>query len=130
MGSIKAKTIQQSDILRLEAEMNNLWGELNTCNIPHATRMDMEGALTHCEEGLKAVLSGEMHVQKLQEELKTCDQKLALSAIQQAENEVPKSEHTASCFLALENIRKELTGGRLTPVKARHEVKNVMRHHI
>lgn len=129
MGVVKAKEIQQSDILRLEAEMNNLWGELNTCNIPHSTRMDMESKLSGCEEQFKAVLGGGASFRDLETNLGTCDQALAFAAIQQAENELPKSEHTSSCFLALENIRHELTEGHITPVKARHEVKGIMRHH-
>ena len=58
MAGVKVKTTQQSDILHLESEMNNLWGELNTCNIPHSTRMDMESKLSGCEEQFKAVLGG------------------------------------------------------------------------
>ncbi len=126
---VKAKEIQHSDILHLEAEMNNLWGELNTCNIPHSTRMDMEGKLAGCEEQFKAVLSGGTSYRDLETNLETCNQALAFATIQQAENELPKTEHTMSCFQALENIRHELSAGHITPVKARHEVKVIMRHH-
>src|SRR5262245_53712770 len=129
MGVVKAKEIQQSDILRLEAELNNLWGELNTCNIPHSARMDMESKLSGCEEQLRAVLGGGASFKDLETNLKTCDLTLAFAAIQQAENELPKTEHTSGCFQGLENIRHELTEGLITPVKARHEVKSIMRHH-
>ncbi|MCH9690310.1 MAG: hypothetical protein K0U10_06635 [Gammaproteobacteria bacterium] len=128
MGMVKATVMQQSDILRLEAEINNLWGELNTSNIPHATRMEIEGTLSGCEEEFKAVLGGQASYKALEENLHNVDMMLALSSVQQAENEVPKAEHTASVFQALENIRKELNGGTLTPVRARHEVKEIMRH--
>lgn len=129
MGTVKAKEIQQSDILRLEAEMNNLWGELNTSNIPHGLRMELEEKLSSCEEHFKAVLGGQASLKGLEENLHTCDMTLAVAAVQQAENEIPKTERTSSCFLALENIRRELSEGHLKPSKARHEVKNIMRHH-
>src|SRR5262245_4633836 len=125
MVTVKATKIQQSDILRLEAEMNNLWGELNTANIPHATRMEIEQKLTSCEENFKAVLGGQAHIRDLETDLHACDEALALAAITQAKNEIPKAEHTSSCFLALENIRHELTEGHLTPIRARHEVKDI-----
>jgi hypothetical protein len=129
MGAVKAQEIQQSDILRLEAEINNLWGELNTCNIPHGTRMDIENQLSQCEEKFKKVLGGQASFKDLENNLNQCDKTLALAAVQQAENEIPKSEHTASAFLALETIRRELNEGHLTPVRARHEVKTIMRRH-
>ena len=129
MGTVKAREIQHSDILRLEAEMNNLWGELNTANVPHATRMEIEQTLTSCEENFKAVLGGQASVKDLETNLHTCDMALAVAAIDQAKNEIPKGEHTSSSFLALENIRHELNEGNLTPIRARHEVKDVMRHH-
>lgn len=125
----KAKEIQHSEILRLEAEMNNLWGELNTCNIPHSTRMDMESKLTGCEEQFKVVLGGGASLRELETNLEICNQALAFATIQQAENELPKSERSMGCFQALENVRHELTAGHITPVRARHEVKGIMRHH-
>ncbi len=130
MGTVKAKEIQQSDILRLEAEMNNLWGELNTSNIPHSLRMELEEKLSGCEEQFKAVLGGQASFKELEKKLNTSDMTLAMAAIQQAENEIPKTEHTSSCFQALENIRHELSEGHLTPSRARHEVKDIMRHHV
>lgn len=129
MGTVKATEIQQSDILRLEAEINNLWGELNTCNIPHQTRKELEGTLSGCEEEFKAVLGGQASFKELERNLHNVDMTLAMSTIQQAENEIPKADRTASCFQALENIRRELKDGHLTPVRARHEVKDIMRHH-
>jgi hypothetical protein len=129
MGAVKARQIQQSDILRLEAEMNNLWGELNTSNIPHNKRMELEEKLNDCEDNFKAVLGGQAPFGELEANLHKCDMELALAAITQAENEIPKTEHTSSAFLALENIRHELNEKRLTPVHARHEIKEVMRHH-
>lgn len=125
----RTKEIQQADIVRLESEMNNLWRELNTCNISHSTRMDMEGKLAGCEEQFKVVLRGESSFRELETNLETCNHALAFATIQQAENELPKTEHTLSSFQALENIRHELTAGHITPVRARHEVKGIMRHH-
>ena len=129
MGMIRANTIKQSDIHRLEGEMNNLWGELNTSNIPHSKRMEIELTLSTCEEHFRAVLGGQASFKELETDLHTCDVNLAIAAIQQAENELPKSEHTSSCYLALEHIRHELKERHLTPLKARHEVKDIMRHH-
>jgi|GEM_PF-2017143 diphthamide synthase subunit DPH2 len=128
MGFVKSNQIHQSDILRLEAELNNLWGELNTCNIPHAMRLDMESKLAGCEEQFKAVLGGTASFSDLQTNLETCDKALAFAAIQQAEHELSKTELESSRFLALENIRKELSEGNITSVKARHEIKSVMRN--
>ncbi len=129
MGIVRAQEIQQSDILRLEAEINNLWGELNTSTIPHAKRIELESSLSGCEEEFKAVLGGQASIKVLEKNLQNVDMTLATSAIQQAENEIPKAEHSASAFQALENIRKELTAGHLTPVRARHQVKEIVRHH-
>ena len=126
---VKAKEIQQDDILRLEAEMNNLWGELNTCNIPHSMRIDMEGKLAGCEEQFKVVLGGGASLRDLETNLETCNQALAFATIQQAENELPKTERALCCFQALENIRHELNSGHITPGRARHEVKGITRHH-
>ncbi len=129
MGTVKATEIQQSDILRLEAEINNLWGELNTSNVPHAKRKEFEQKLSGCEEEFKAVLGGQTSIKKLEGTLHSVDTMMAESAIQQAENEIPKAEHTASAFQALENVRKDLAAGNITPIQARHEVKSIMRHH-
>ena len=129
MGVVKSTEIKQSDILRLEAEINNLWGELNTSNIPHHVRMELESSLSGCEEHFKAVLGGQASFKELETHLNDIDMTLAQSVVQQAENEIPKIEHSASVFQALENIRKELGSGGLTPVRARHEVKGIMRHH-
>ena len=127
MGMIKTTEFPQADILRLESELNNLWGELNTSNIPHVLRMELEETLSSCEEHFKAALSGQASFKELETNLHKCDLSLAKAAIQQAENELPKSEHDAGSFLALENIRKELDTGDLTPIRARHEVKRIMR---
>lgn len=127
--AIKAKEIQQTDILRLEAEINNLWGELNTATIPHSTRMELEQKLNDCEEQFKLVLGGQASIVQLEKTLHECDVELAIAAITQAENEIPKTEHTSSSFRALENIRFELNEGLLTPVRARHDVKDIVRRH-
>ncbi len=130
MGTAKGNVIQQSDIIHLEHEMNNLWGELNTSNIPHSVRKELEEKLSGCEDQFKSVLEGQASFQDLEKKLKICDHTLAMAAIQQAENELPKASHTAGCFQSLENIRKELNAGTISPIKARHEVKDIMRHHI
>ncbi len=128
MGVIKTTEFQQADILRLEAELNNLWGELNTSNIPHAIRTECEETLGECEENFKAALSGQASFNELESKLNQCDLKLAQAAVKQAENEISKSEHGSSHFQALENVRKGLEAQEITPIRARHEVKQIMRH--
>lgn len=129
MGFAKTLTLKQTDILRLEAEINNLWGELNTSNIPHALRMDIEKKLSESEEEFKTVLGGQGSFMQLENRLHAIDLTLAQAAIQQAENEIPKADKTSGTFQALENIRHELIEGRLTPVRARHQVKGITRHY-
>jgi hypothetical protein len=87
MGALK--TNEKSDTIRLSAAMNNLWGELNTATISHATRMELEEKLTGCEEQFRALLNGEGSLKDLEKNLNECDQMLALAAVKQAENEIP-----------------------------------------
>lgn len=129
MGTVKSKEVQKTDVVRLESEINNLWRELNTSNIPHPLRMELEGKLSTCEKDFKAVLGGQGSFKELEKTLNTIDQTLALAAIQQAENEIPKAAHTEAAFQGLENVRRDLKEGKLTPSKARHEVKDIMRRH-
>jgi ribosome-associated translation inhibitor RaiA len=129
MGFVKSNIISQAAILRLESEMNNLWGELNTCNLSNAARIEMERKLSSCEEHFKAMLGGQVPVTELENELHKCDLFLVQAVLQQAENEIPKVEKNSSAFLALENIRQKLNEGNLSPVRARHEVKEIIRHH-
>ncbi len=128
MGTMKIQAVHHAEVLRLESEINNLWGELNTANVPHTVRMDLEGVLSGCEEEFKAVLGGQSDAASLEKHLHGVDLALAESMIQQAQNEISKSEHAGSAFQALENIRRELESGKLTPIRARHEVKGIMRH--
>jgi hypothetical protein len=75
------------------------------------------------------VIRGESSFQTLETSLRQCDLKLAQGAVKQAENELPKGDPGTSSHLALENVRKQLEAGEITPIRARHEVKQVMRHH-
>ena len=129
MVLVKVREIQRSEILRCEAVINNLWGELNTANIPHSVRMEMELKLSNCEERFNDVLGGQASLKELDTRLSEVDNALAISSIKQAENEISKTEHTGSAFQALENVSRQLSEGRLTPARARHEVKEIMRHH-
>lgn len=129
MGIIKSKEHQKSELIHIESELSNLWGELNTANIPHAIRMDLEAALAGGEEELKAVLAGRASIDKLKNSLDEIDKKLAMASIQQAETEIPKAEHTRSAFLALQNIRDQFMQGKIKASRARHEVKEIMRPH-
>ncbi len=126
---LKTQEILHADIVRLESEINNLWGELNTVNIPQAVRLELEKQLQGCEENFKAVLAGQAPIRDLETNLINCDKALAFAVIQQAENEIPKIEKTSSVYLALQNIRHELNEGKIKPVRARHEVKDIVRHH-
>jgi hypothetical protein len=127
---VKAKEIRHSEILHLEAEMNSLWSELNTSNIPHVIRLELEQQLKSCEEKFKAVLGGEVPLADLKKSLADCDRELAIASVTQAKGEIPKSEHTSGPFLALENVHRDLEEGRLSPAQARHELKNVVRHRL
>ncbi|MFZ0565367.1 MAG: hypothetical protein WAM28_04205 [Chlamydiales bacterium] len=129
MVLVKAKEMQKPEILSCEAMINNLWGELNTANIPHSIRMELELKLSNCEQRFNDVLAGQASLAELNEKLEEVDKKLAISAIKQAENEISKAEHTKSAFQGLENVHRELEEGKITPAKARHEVKDIMRHH-
>ncbi|NGX62131.1 MAG: hypothetical protein K940chlam9_01625 [Chlamydiae bacterium] len=127
--AVKAKEVQQSDILRIEAEINNLWGELNTSNVPNRVRTNLEARLSESEDIFKKVLNGQSPIADLENGLQEIDMELAQSVVQQAENEISKAEHTGSAYLALQEISRELKEGRLTPIRARHEVKGIMRPH-
>lgn len=129
MVLVKAREIPKSEILGCEAMINNLWGELNTANVPHSVRMELELKLSNCEERFNDVLGGQASFTELDNKLAEVDRALAISSIKQAENEIPKAEHTKSAFQALENVYRQLEEGQLTPGRARHEVKEIMRHH-
>ena len=126
---VETKEIQKSDILHCEATINNLWKELNTANIPYSMRMEVEQMLSRCEEQFHDALGGQASFSQVTENLTHVDKTLAISSIQQAENEISKAAHNGAAFQGLENVSKELNEGNLTPGKARHEVKEIMRHH-
>lgn len=130
MKNAKTKEIEQADILRIESEINNLWGDLNTSNISRDKFIKLERELSGCEEKFKSALSGRDSIKDLESMLHNIDLALAQEVITHAENEIPKSERKLSDFQALENIKKELANGNLTPVRARHEVKEITRHKI
>lgn len=127
MGSIKSK--KPSDVLHCEARINNVREELHTSNVPHHLRLELESKLAGCEEQFKSVLDGKKSPQDLDSELTKIEKELALDAINQAENEISRKDHTGSAFLALEDLKKELDAGTMTPSKILHEVKDIMRHH-
>lgn len=129
MGAFKPEAIQHADVLHLESEINNLWGELNTANISHTVRMELEDKLGGLEEHFKAVMSGHASHKELEEQMRIVDYTLAVGVIKQAEQEIPKIDRRARTFQALENVKKELESKKITPLAARHEVKEIMRHH-
>jgi len=129
MGAFKPGTLHHADILHLEGEINNLWGELNTSNIPHSLRMELEDKLAGLEEQFKAVMSGHASQNELEEQLQVVDYTLAVGALKQAEAEIPKADHRARAFQALENVKRELENKKITPLAARHEIKEIMRNH-
>jgi len=130
MGEFKPKQLEKSELLHLESEMNSLWGELNTATIAHNKRLELESKLAGCEEQFKAVMSGQAPLDQLNIDLSSVDYDLALAAIEQAEQEIPKAEHTESAFLALEELKKELQTKVTKPLKVRHEVKAIIRRHV
>ncbi len=122
------KTVKKPDILHLEKEINNLWGELNTCTISHIQRQELDGQLAGCEEHFKAILMGKGAIEELAEKLKEVDYRLAVAALHQAEMEMPKNEHQSTAYFALQNIRRQLEGREVSCGHIRHEIKQVMRH--
>ena len=50
--------VKQETITRLEREINNLWGELNTVNIPHNVRITLEHQMQEIEDEFKQVVDG------------------------------------------------------------------------
>lgn len=129
MGAFKPAELEHEDLLHLESEMNNLWGELNTANISHNLRMELEDKLAGLEEHFKAVMSGHASQKEFKEQIKILDYTLAIGAIKQAEQEIPKIDHRGRSFQAIENVKKELESKAITPLAARHEIKDIMRNH-
>ncbi len=130
MRSNKVATkAQKSELVRLEAEINNMWGELNTSNMSNQNRQQIKEQIEAVEQQFNAVVAGQSSSSQLKESLQQINQALAFAAIEQAENEVPRAEHLASIFQGLENVRHELISGNITPNQARHEVKQITRPH-
>lgn len=127
MGAYKSGSVKQGTVLHLENEINNLWGELNTANISHILRMELEDKLSGLEEQFKAVMNGHASQKELEEQLQIVDYTLAVASIKQAEEELPKAGHHGKAYQALENVKKELESKKITPSYARHEVKEIMR---
>lgn len=119
--------VKQEQVTRLEGEINNLWGELNTVNIPHNTRILMEKQMQEVEVEFKAVLQGKGSAAKLEKKLAKLDFDLAHAAVLQAENEISKTQHEKAPFQGLENVKHGLKDKSLTPLEARHEVKKITR---
>ncbi|MBI3900594.1 MAG: hypothetical protein HY324_00420 [Chlamydiia bacterium] len=107
--------------------MNNLWGELNTSNIPQVIRQNMEKTLSECEEKFKLVVQGQIPLEELHQSLMQCDHDLAMAVITQAKAELSKSEHQSAPFKALEELSQELSAGQVQPTRARHQVKQIVR---
>ncbi|MFN0065405.1 MAG: hypothetical protein ACKVOH_04130 [Chlamydiales bacterium] len=124
MPKVKCK---KEDITRCESEINNLWGELNTSIIAHPSRVEFEKRLGEIELEFKGVLNGQAPIAKLEQKLHKLDVELARAALKQAEAEISKSDLTSAVYQALENIRKSLDDNSITPITARHEIKNIIR---
>lgn len=118
---------KKAEVTHLEREINNLWSELNTVNIPHAVRVSLEHQMQEIEDEFKHVLSGKSSASKLQKKVDKVDRELAHAAIKQAENEISKAEHDSAQFQGLENVLHQFNEKGITPNKARHEVKKIMR---
>lgn len=120
-------SIQQADLIAIEKQLNHLWGELNTVNLSNKNRTHMENRLAAVEIDFKKVMQKGNYDQDFVSELDSIDLALATAAIAQAEQEISKSAHTQSNFQALENVKKELASNKITPSKARHELKEIVR---
>ena len=121
--------VKKETVTRLEREINNLWSELNTVNIPHNVRIMLEHQMQEVEDEFKHVLAGKTSSSKLQKKLEKIDRELADAAIKQAENEISKAEHESAQFQGLENICRSLKEKGISPNQARHEVKRIIRKH-
>ena len=127
MGAIKPLGLDHADILRLEAELNNLWGELNTAGISNHLRTQLESKLSGAEEQFKAVMNGHAPIEEFQKEMDTINHTLSIGMIEHAQQGISKSDHGGSFFQALENVKKELNVKKISPLQARHEVKTIIR---
>lgn len=129
MRNNKSTQLQGTDLHTLEKKLNHLWGELNTVNLSNKSRTMLENRLAAVEIDFKKIMQRGEVATTFSEELDSLDLDLALAALEQAEQEISKSAHTQSTFQALENIKRELKEKRLTPSKARHELKEIVRRH-
>jgi len=121
--------VKKEAITHLESQINHLWGELNTANIPHNVRLLLEHEMQEVEDEFKHVVTGKNSSSKLQKKLEKIDVQLATAAITQAENEISKTEHDSAQFQGLENVQRTLKEKEITPNQARHEVKKITRRH-
>lgn len=115
----------------LEAGLQQLQGELNTSNIPYGRRTELGAALKECLTAFRQAASekSDQSLSQLTKQAEFIDSALALEAVKQAETEIPRAEHTRAAFLALEKVRSDLQNHLLSPTRARHEVKEIMRKH-
>lgn len=118
---------KQQEITHLEGEINNLWRELSTANVPHNVRIALEHQMQEVEDEFKHVVAGKHSASKLQKRLSKIDRELANAAIKQAENEISKAQHEGAQFQGLENVQRSLNEKGITPNQARHEVKKITR---
>ncbi|MCH9610383.1 MAG: hypothetical protein S4CHLAM81_04560 [Chlamydiales bacterium] len=118
----------KAEITHIEREINNLWGELNTVNIPHTVRIALEHQMQEVEDEFKSVAAGHLSAKKLQKRLDKIDLDLASAAIKQAESEISKIERQSAQYQGLENVQRSLDERGITPNQARHEVKRIRRN--
>ncbi len=112
----------------IEQEIHNLNEELRTINVAHAKRKEFTDKLETCAKQVQTCGGDGDSLKKAHKELHNLDRLIAFEALHQAESEISKSGKTSAEFLALENIRKDLERGALTPSKARREIKEIERH--
>lgn len=126
MGNEKSTALLRFEIEHLEKIVGNIINELSTLNIPPAKRDVLHTRLQDCKKMFENA-SDESGYKKMKEEVEAIEMSFTLAAIEQAESEIPKTAKTASAFLALEDIKKDVTSKAMTCHKARHEIKEIIR---
>lgn len=128
MNDSQKPQILETDLIAIEKKLNHLWGELNTINLSNKNRMNIENQLATIEIDFKKMMDKNTIDQNFTNELDQIDLLLAYAALTQAEQEISKSASRQNTFHTLENVKKELDMHKISPSKARHAIKEIVRH--
>lgn len=118
---------EKEGVQKFELAIHNLVGELESSNVSNEHRQELKRKISACKEQFKGLLAGKGSAEKLEKALHETDLLLAQACILQAQHEIPKQDFEKANYQALENVTHELKAGHISPIKARHEVKTIMR---